>query len=302
MSERKGKTKLVIKNSRNANFRIGKTKAIFAVLIMAASALIVSGSAWVDSDDEIIMPTYKLAWQIGDVEQQPFFSPWDEFGIIKATPYKMNFRVGQCNDLFPTKTAPHCQGFPNRINILFCTELLTESYFVFRYSPGYSGCEVLEFYLDGEKIDEFCDQGGQDEFNFCTFKMVSNTIKLWCNPVDEGDHVLTIVHKGGDGVFWDYIQLWQKHYCFEQCPCGNCLDSQCVNSCPNFGCCDKTDDCDGVYVPGTGFMPIYSNNYYGSKQPSASYVSPWGQPRVSHNYFGSKQPETGYRLPGQPCD
>ena len=300
MTKDKGGTKIVLKKKNN--FGKIKTKAIFAVLIMAASALIVTGAAWSDGEDKVITPTYKLSWQIGDVEPHQYCSPWDEFSIIKATPYKMNFRVGMCNDLFPIKTAPHCQGSPNEINILFCAELTTESMFVFRYSPGYTGCELLEFYLDGEKIGEFCDEGGHDENNFCTFKMVEHKINLLCNPVDEKHHILTIVHKGGDGVFWDYIQLWQKHYCLEYCPCGNCVDTQCINSCTNPGCCEKETDCSDVFVPGTGFMPIYSNNFYGYKSPSASYVPPPQRPRVSNNYYGFKQPEVGFRLPGRPCD
>lgn len=282
MSEKNKGQRIVIKtNKKEKNFETVKMKAIFAVLVMVASALIVTGSAW--GYGEQATPKYRLAWQIGDVESNPYCSPWDEFGLLKATPYKRNFRVGQDPSFFPRKTAPYCQGYPNQVNILFCTELFTEAIFTFRYSPGYTGFEVIEIYLDGVLLDTFCDTGGFDEFNFCTFKMVEHQIKVLCDPVDEKDHVLTILHKGGDGVFWDYIQLWMKDYS-EECPtdedpcgvspyhtdCSKCPDSyhsaEKCRSCPTTGC--------RYFVPGRGFQPLVSNNYYGSKQPHTGYIPP----------------------------
>lgn len=264
MKEDKGGHKIVIKSEKEKKF--GNAKAMFAVFVMVASALIVSGSGWGYGNDT--EPRYRLVWQIGDVETSLFSSPWNEFGIIKATPYKINFRVGQSYSFFPVKTAPFCQGYPNKINILFCTDLATEGLFVFRYSPGYTSCEKIEVYLDGALLDTFYDIGGYNEDNFCTFKMVTHSIKIPCNPVDEKHHVLTILHKGGDGAFWDYIQLWIKDYGTSTTLC-KCLEDKSYENC-NYccynGCC--------YYVPGYGSQPIASNNYYGCKQPETGYIPP----------------------------
>jgi hypothetical protein len=285
MLEDKGGQNIVLKKKRKLGN--AKAKAVMAVFIMLASALIVSGSAWICCDDDSAtgVPTYRLAWQIGDVECNSYCSPWDEFGLIKATPYERNFRVGQAPELFPRKTAPHCQGYPNKVNIVFCTELFTEAIIKFRYSPGYSGCELIEIYLDGQLLDTFCDEGGFDANNFCTFKMVDHEITLLCNPVDQKHHVLTILHKCGDGAFWDYIQLFLKDYsglccekneccecCYKECYCKKdtgsyiCEHKCCSDSCPTEGCC--------YYVPGCGSQPIASHNYYGCKQLETGYIPP----------------------------
>lgn len=228
----KGKTEIVLTSKkeivrkRKSDSAI-KTKAIFAVLIMVASVLIVSGSAW-GKHQQQPTPKLKLRWKIGDVETSKEESPWDEFGNFKAPKYTRKFTVGQPDCKFPKRTGPYCQGRPNKIDIKFTQKLWEGGKFIFRYSPGYTGCEKIKIYVDGELLKTFTDAGGHNSNQYCTHKMVKHTVVIPKYKFECEEHTITILHAGGDGALWDWLKL--KTY---EPPCE-----------PKPSCCDHCDDCD----------------------------------------------------------
>lgn len=181
-----------------------KTKAILAMFIMVASALIVTGSAWSFRD-----PNPYLAVQVGDIEPSPQSSPWDEFTLYKAPPYERDYYEGQCPNKFPQKTAPYCRGFPNKVNIHFTCDMEQGGILKFRWTPGYRGMEKIKIYLDGRLIKTYRDRGGHDPSQYCSYKYYEHEKRLPKDTLGEVEHVLTIYHDRGNGGLWDWIQIWQ---------------------------------------------------------------------------------------------
>lgn len=269
MKKDKGKTKIVIKSKKEKNTGNVKTKAIFAVFIMVASALIVSGSAWGYYGHKP-KGKMKLAWQIGDVERSKRDCPWDEFGNFRAPPYTRTYRVGQCYNKFPRITAPYCQGRPSKVNIRFNTDMSKGGKFIFRYSPGYTGYEKIQVFYDGKLLKTFYDQGGHSSSNYCTYKMVKHTVKIPRDCSDD-EHVITIVHKGGDGALWDWLKLKTKNPCRPSRGCDDDCDDdhrQCCKEpkkCKKPKCYQKPPSClkkpRYFYKPRYYYKPTYYYNY-----------------------------------------
>ena len=235
-----GKTKLVIKSKsvkRKTMNNAIKAKVLFAVIILFTSALIVSGSAYSYNKGKY-KDKYnkKLAWQIGDIEDSKQDNPWDEFGNIKAkkpSQYSRNFKIGIHEDKkFPKKTAPYCNGRPNEIDIKFNRCFCNGGKLKFGYSPGLTGKEKIEFYLDGDLLKTISDKGGSKKSNYCSFKMKERHVKI---PKKEclgvHDHVITILHVEGDGAFWDWLRLEAMCPCVEKEECDNGCDNDCNNDC-----------------------------------------------------------------------
>lgn len=181
-----------------------KGKALFAMLIMVSSALIVTGSAWSFRD-----PKPYLAVQVGDIEQNSCESPWDEFTEFTAPPYEIDYTAGDCPNQFPQKTAKYCSGVPNEVNIHFTCDMERGGIVKFRWSPGYNGHEVLKFYLDGRQVKVIRDKGGHDPNEYCTHKMSEFKFRLPKDRLGEVEHTLTILHHRGNGGLWDWLQIWQ---------------------------------------------------------------------------------------------
>ena len=236
MLEKKRKSKIVVKSKKEHVSTNVKTKVLLAVFIMVASALIVSGSAWGRAPKP--KKTLETRWTIGDVESSKRESPWDEFGNIKAPPYERNFKVGQRDSKFPQRTGPYCQGYPNEVNIKFTQKLWDGGKFIFRFSPGYTGCEEIKILVDGKPLKTFCDEGGHKSGNYCTFKMVKHTVNIPARTFECDEHIITILHEGGDGALWDWLTLKTYELC-EPEPCCECdCDNDCDDDCDDCGQCD----------------------------------------------------------------
>ncbi|GEM_PF-2516410 len=156
---------------------------------------------------EVQREYFEPVWQIGDVEENNLVNPYDEFNYPTQVTGTQDFYVDTTlTTNFPYFSDP--PGYAPIINIYFNAEMLLGGRFMFSWSPGNSGTEIIEVSLGGTKLGEVTRIGTSTSG---WWKSQERFIDSFDIPATEaGDHILTINVTAGNGLVWDWLRLEEQ--------------------------------------------------------------------------------------------
>jgi hypothetical protein len=142
-------------------------------------------------------PPPTVLWQIGcaDNSEAEFDSdPHDD-------PVTVNYTVGDQFSTFPSQSGTDIGPQRSFINIHFAVAAAERARLVLRWSPGGSSAtERFSVLLDDVLV-------GQSQVRTGSVPTVWDTESFTLSTLSPGQHVITIVHLQGDGLWWDCLTL-----------------------------------------------------------------------------------------------
>lgn len=149
-------------------------------------------------------------WQIGKLETTPLSNPVDEFnwdGSFSSFPtYSNPFVIATSKDSTFPWTSNYSKNYATdlKINFEYAPEESAEVKLTLSWSPGKSGTEKKEVWLDGDLLEKWTREGEAKSGWWEEMPLYADTLNF---DLDEGTHTLNLKQTSGDGTLWDYVKL-----------------------------------------------------------------------------------------------